>query len=64
MTRAPLEVIGDFARPPLSLVRYCDTRSHGALLDRRGGYAPARMSCHLFPHGGGVTGNGGVSSTP
>ena len=43
--------------------RYCDTRSRVALLNMIGGDDSARVSCHLFPHGGGVTGNGEVSST-
>jgi hypothetical protein len=59
---APSEVGGRSA-PAAERGRSCDTRSRVALLDMIGGDDSAMVSCHLFPHGGGVTGNGGVSST-
>ena len=45
------------------LHRSCDTKSRCVLLDAEGSGDPVMMSCHRSPHGGGVTGNGGASST-
>lgn len=45
------------------LGRYCDTKLRGARLDAEGSGDPGMMSGHLSSHRGGVTGNGGVSST-
>ena len=45
------------------LERYCDTRSQVVRLNVKRKDDSVMRSCPLSPRGGGVTGNGGVSST-
>jgi hypothetical protein len=59
----PYSLVGGGAAPAAERGRSCDTRSRVARLNMLGGDDSAKVSCHLFPHGGGVTGNGEVSST-